>query len=386
MTIKDVSRKFGVLVLCGGIYPDMTGGAEIHLFYVCRELAERGYYVFVITPATKFFSRASETNIPFAGIYIKLWPKPFATLSYIVKSFVESFKLKQQIEIVHAHTANHQVIAVALLFSLITHKPYIISCQGSDIRISSRKFLPRIFQIPFLYNAKKIVVVSNEISEILRRKYNIAKRQILVVGTGYDDRITQELGNIRLRAETDRSMRVINVANMRPVKDHITLLESFARLTKSMKGVRLSLVGDGPLRGQLEEFCAQQSIHDVEFLGKLPHRDVLEHIANSDVFILTSVEEGLPNVIIEALALGKPVIATAVGGIPEVVKDGVNGILVPPKSPEHVAKALERMLSDSGLRRKLGEAAAESVKDYTWSKIAEKYERIYNTALSLKGD
>jgi glycosyltransferase involved in cell wall biosynthesis len=229
-----------------------------------------------------------------------------------------------------------------------------------------------------LHNAEKIVAVSNEISEILKRKYGIPKCRMLVVGTGYDDRIRQELGDIKLRAETERSMRIINVANMRPVKDHKTLLESFKKLTERMKGVRLSLVGDGPLRRQMEEFCTQQSIHDVEFLGKLPHRDALKHIANSDVFILTSVEEGMPNVIIEALALGKPVIATAVGGIPEVVKDGVNGILVPPKSPEHVAKALERLLSDSGLRRKLGEAAAESVKDYTWSKIAEKYERIYS--------
>jgi glycosyltransferase involved in cell wall biosynthesis len=92
----------------------------------------------------------------------------------------------------------------------------------------------------------------------------------------------------------------------------------------------------------------------------------------------------MPTVILEALALGKPVIATAVGGIPEVVREGVNGILVSPKSPETIAKALERLLSNSGLRRKLGRAAAESVKDYTWSKIAEKYERVYS--ISLEGD
>jgi glycosyltransferase involved in cell wall biosynthesis len=275
-------------------------------------------------------------------------------------------------------------MAAAFLFSFISHKPYIVSCQGSDIRIASRNLLRRIFQIPFLYNAEKIVAVSNEISEILKRKYGIPKSRTLVVGTGYDDRIRQELGEIKLRAETQRSMRIINVANMRAVKDHRTLLEGFKKLTERMNGVRLSLVGDGPLRRQLEEFCTQQSIHGVEFLGQLPHRDALKHIANSDVFILTSVEEGMPSVIIEALALGKPVIATAVGGIPEVVKDGVNGILVPPKSAEHIAKALERLLSDSGLRRKLGRAAAESVKDYTWSKIAEKYERIYS--ISLKGD
>ena len=382
-TRKDVSKKTGILVLCNAIYPDLTGGAEIHLFELCRKLAERGYRVFVISPATKFSNKASDTNSPFVRIYMKLWPTPFATLSYIVKSFMKSFRLRQQIEIVHAHTADFSMVA-AFLFSIISHKPYIVSCQGSDIRIASRNLLRRIFQIPFLYNAKKIVAVSNEISEILERKYGIPKGRTLVVGTGYDDRIRQELGKIKLRAETQRSMRIINVANMRPVKDHKTLLEGFKKLTERMKGVRLSLIGDGPLRRQLVEFCTQQSINDVEFLGKLPHIDTLKHIENSDVFILTSIEEGMPNVIIEALALGKPVIATAVGGIPEVVKDGVNGILVPPKSPEHIAKALERLLSDSGLRKKFSRAAAESVKDYTWSKITEKYERIYSS--SLEGD
>jgi len=234
-----------------------------------------------------------------------------------------------------------------------------------------------------LYNAKKIIVVSNEMSEILRRKYGIPKQRIVVVGTAYDDRITQELTNIKLQAKAVRSTRIINVANMHPKKDHTTLLEGFARLTKSVKGVRLSLVGDGPLRRQLEEFCTQRGIHDVKFWGTLPHGEVLKHIANSDIFILTSVEEGMPTVILEALALGKPVIASAVGGIPEIIKEGVNGILVPPKSPKHVAKAIERLLSDSKLRRKLGKAGAEGVKNFAWSKIIEKYERIYKDALSL---
>lgn len=383
-TIEDI-RKFGVLVLCTGIYPDTIGGAEVHLFYMCKELAERGHHVFVISPAHKFSRGASDRNIPFVRVRLKLWSRPFFILSYIVKSLVVSLKLKDQIEMVHVHTANFPMV-VAFIFSAITRKPYVVACRGSDIRMSSRKLLRRIFRIPFLYNAKKLVVVSNEISKILRRKYGIPKSQIVVVGNAYDHRITEKLVNTKLSpslapAESERSMRIINVANLRPEKDHITLLEGFTRLAKSIKEVRLSIVGDGPLRSQLEQFCTQQGLHNVKFLGTLPHKDALERIATSDIFILTSVEEGMPNVIIEALALGKPVIATAVGGIPEVVREEVNGILVPPKSPEHVAKALERLLSDSKLRRKLGKAAAESVKDRLWSKIVEKYERIYKTLL-----
>jgi glycosyltransferase involved in cell wall biosynthesis len=384
LAVKIASEKFGVLVLCDGIYPDQVGGAEIHVFNLACRLADRGHNVYVITPANKIPKKTSDTEIPFAKIPVEVWPRPFVFLSYIVKGLILSFKLRKQIGIVHSHTATPPTMITAFLFSFFSHKPYVVACMGSDIRISSRKFLYRAFQLPFLQNAKSVVVVSKEIAVLLKQKYGIPKCKILVVGSSYDDRITQKLANTRPHAENKRRRRIISVANMRPEKDHTTLLKAFAILVKSVSNVQLYLVGNGLLKDQLEEFCIHHNLNSVRFLGRLPHVDALEYIANSDIFILTSVEEGMPTVILEALALGKPVIATAVGGIPEIVKDGINGILVPPKSPEPIAKALDRLLSNSGLRRKLGRAAAESVKDYAWSKTTEKYEEVYST--SLEGD
>lgn len=384
LTIKDAFKKFGVLVLCSGIYPDKIGGAEIHVFDLACRLGERGHNIYVVTPMNNILNKTSNTKIPFAKISVKVWPSPFFTLSYIVKSLILSFKLRKQIEIVHAHTAEYPTIITAFLFSLFSHKPYVVACMGSDIRIPSRKFLSRALQLPFLRNAKSVVVVSKEIAVLLKQKYGIPKYKILVVGSSYDDRITQKFANVRRYPETEQTKRIISVANMRPEKDHMTLLKAFAILIKSMNNVQLYLVGNGLLKHQLEEYCIHHNLHSVKFLGRLLHVDALENIANSDIFILTSVEEGMPTVILEALALGKPVIATAVGGIPEIVKDDVNGILIPPRSPEPIAKALDRLLSNSGLRRKLGRAAAESVKDYAWDKTVEKYEGVYFT--SLEGD
>jgi glycosyltransferase involved in cell wall biosynthesis len=380
---KDVSKKIGILVLCDGIYPYKTGGAEIHAFYMCNKFMELGHHVFVTSPAPTLLSKASNKNIHFVNVFLKTWPTPFVILSYILKSLIIGFKLRKQIDIVHAHSANFPM-AAAFLFSLISHKPYIVACQGSDIRIASRNFLRRIFQIPFLYNAKGIFAVSNEIAELLMQKYPIQKGKILVIGNAYNDTFTQELRKTKLRTGIERATKIICVASMFPEKDHMTLLKGFMKASRSVDNVQLLLVGEGPLRVQLEKFCIQHDLHSVRFMGRLPHEDVLEHIANCDVFILTSFEEGMPTVILEALALEKPVIATAVGGIPELIKDGVNGILIPPRSPEHVAKGLERLLTDSWLRRKLGEAAAESVKDYTWSKIAEKYEIAYQEVLQRR--
>jgi len=380
-TFKYASKKFGILLLCSGIYPDSVGGAEIHVFNLACRLAERRHNVYVITPVNNILNKTSNTKIPFTKISLKLWPRPFATLSYIVKSLILSCKLKKQIEIVHAHMAGYTMIT-AFLFSFFNHKPYIVACRGSDIRIASRKFLRRAIQLPFLCYAKGIVVVSNEIAELLTKKYGISRCKIWVIGNAYDERTAQKIMNIRLYAETKRSKCVICVANMRPEKDHMTLLKGFAILNKSMDEVKLLLIGNGPLRGVLEEFCAKHRLRDVKFLGRLPHNDVLENIAKSDIFILTSVEEAMPNVVIEALALGKPVIATRVGGIPEIVKDGFNGLLIPPKSPEHVAKALNTLLNDEKLYIKLSSNASKSVLGHSWSEIASRYEQIYANLLN----
>jgi glycosyltransferase involved in cell wall biosynthesis len=237
-----------------------------------------------------------------------------------------------------------------------------------------------------LRKAKSIFAVSNEIATILTEKYGVHRDKIHIVKNGYDERTTKKLVSIQPYGSMKDSKVVVCVASMRAEKDHMTLLKGFAKLIKKVSGAQLLLVGDGPLRPQLEEFCAQQGLRSVKFLGNLRHRNLLECVSGSDVFALTSSEEGMPTAVVEALALGKPVVATSVGGIPEVVKDGENGILIPPRSPSGVAKALEALLTDVGLRKRLGKVASESVKNYSWSKIAEKYEETYRAVFSARNE
>jgi glycosyltransferase involved in cell wall biosynthesis len=377
-------RKLSILVTTIGIYPEKVGGAEIHVYYVCSRLSERGHSMLVVTSALpSSLTRASDPRAPFAKYPLKLWPTPLSALSYVIKSVALSLILRKQVDIVHAHVADYPMVA-AFFSSLLSRKPFTITCHGSDVRVYGRKFSRRILQAPFLRKAKSVFAVSNEIAGILTQKYGVHRDKIHVIKNGYDERATKKLVSIQPYGSIKNSKMVVCVASMRPEKDHMTLLKGFAKLTKKVSGAQLSLIGDGPLRPRLEEFCAQQGVCSVKFLGNLSHRNLLECVSRSDVFALTSSEEGMPTAVVEALALGKPVVATRVGGIPEVVKDGENGILIPPKSPEHLANALERLLTDSELRIKLGKVAAESVKDYAWNKIAEKYEDIYRKVFRLK--
>jgi glycosyltransferase involved in cell wall biosynthesis len=133
----------------------------------------------------------------------------------------------------------------------------------------------------------------------------------------------------------------------------------------SVPGVVLALAGDGPDRQRLERLAAKLGIDErARFLGNVSREGVLRLFRAADASLLSSSWENFPHTVVEALAVGTPVIATAVGGIPEVVTEGKNGLLVPPRDPDALADAIRRFFADDGLRERLGAAAASSVAGY----------------------
>ena len=127
-------------------------------------------------------------------------------------------------------------------------------------------------------------------------------------------------------------------------------------------GVSLVVVGEGPDRADLERLCVEQGLGErARFLGGRPREEVLRLFHAADAALLSSAWENFPHAVVEALAAGTPVIATAVGGVPEVVHDGENGLLVPAGDPAALAGAIERFLADDELSARLRAAAASSV-------------------------
>jgi glycosyltransferase involved in cell wall biosynthesis len=127
-------------------------------------------------------------------------------------------------------------------------------------------------------------------------------------------------------------------------------------------GARLVIIGDGPERVRLERFAQAEGVAGrVEFLGSLPRDDTLRYAAGARAALLSSAWENLPHSAVEALAMGTPVVATAVGGVAEVVHDGENGLLVPPGDPAALAGAMKRVLEDDKLRDRLAAAARPSI-------------------------
>ena len=182
-----------------------------------------------------------------------------------------------------------------------------------------------------------------------------------------------------------RPPEAVHVSNFRPVKRVPWLVEAFARATQGTEA-RLTLVGDGPDRAPAERLVDTLGIADrVQFLGM---RDALpELLAPADVFLLASSEESFGLSALEAMSCGVPVVATSVGGVPEVVDAGRTGLLAPPDDQKGYAEALRTLLVDRALAERMGRAARQTVLErYTREHVVTHYEDLYRRVLSRDED
>jgi glycosyltransferase involved in cell wall biosynthesis len=167
-----------------------------------------------------------------------------------------------------------------------------------------------------------------------------------------------------------------SVANFKAAKDHATLLRAAALLRQAVPELRLLLVGQGPLEAETRRLAAELGLQGaVVFAGF--RTDARRLAAAFDVFALSSTYEGLPIALIEAMALGRPAVVTRVGGTPEVVSDGAQGLLVPPRDPAALAAALLRLLGDPGLRASMGAAARSRALEFDIRKAVRRMEQVY---------
>lgn len=176
---------------------------------------------------------------------------------------------------------------------------------------------------------------------------------------------------------------VLYTGRLAPVKGLDGLLEAWSRISPGFPDARLLLLGEGPLRASLEKAAARLGIGGTVHLGGRVD-DVQEFLRASDLFVLSSLVEGLPNSLLEAMATGVPVVATRVGGVPDVVEDGNNGILVGAGDPAGLGDGIARLLADRPLRERMGDAGLRRIRErYGLDAVAAEYVRLY---AELAGD
>ncbi len=143
------------------------------------------------------------------------------------------------------------------------------------------------------------------------------------------------------------------------------------------------MVGDGPQRSRLEHEIQRLAVGDVVHLfGFVPHDRVPAVLTHADLLVLPSLYEELGTILLEAMWVGLPIVASRTGGIPDIIEDEVNGVLVVAGDPQVLARAIDSLLADSELARRLGEAARERARDYDWGVLAERVLAIYRSLIA----
>jgi len=228
----------------------------------------------------------------------------------------------------------------------------------------------------------RVVAVSPAIADATRRERGLRPERILTIENGVDLAALEP--GLRLRDETrgswglsadDKAVGV--VGHLSPIKGHGDFLRAAALVAAAHRRVRFFLVGDGPLRSSLEALARDLGIGDrVVFMGA--RNDVSRQLGMLDVVVIPSHAEGMSNALLEAMAMGRPVVATAVGGNVDVVRDGVTGLLVPACEPAAMAGALADLLADPAMGARLGAAARCWVRqELGLERMLRRYEALY---------
>lgn len=225
----------------------------------------------------------------------------------------------------------------------------------SSIITSCRSIQPKQWERLLWRLSTHIICNAEAVKEKLKCSYRVEARRITVIANGVDTDYFHPLPGKKATCPT-----LLFSGRLVPVKDPMTALKAFQVVLGTVPDARMIMTGNGELNRQLRRFIEEQCLEgSVSLLpGTL---DIRDHMHESWVFFMSSLAEGSPNILIEAMACGLPVVATEVGGVPEIIKSGDNGYLVPPKNYELLAEAAIALLTDKKLRERAGSRARNAV-------------------------
>ncbi|MBI5050083.1 MAG: glycosyltransferase family 4 protein [Nitrospirae bacterium] len=353
------------------------GGQEIRIFQESVRFTEFGYRVLI---ACQEGSKIAE-NARMAGLSVYIIRMEYPTAPLVLNRLLKIIKA-EKVDIIHTHSSKDSWLAG--IAGRISRTPVVRSRHLTTP-------VKQSYLATFVYRHLCDIIITSGtyIKDALVTRNKLVPEKIVSIPAGVD---TEKFGintkGDKIRAEfglNDSYPVVGSVAILRHWKGHRYLLDAVPKVISVFPSAKFLIVGDGPQWNNLH-----QQIHD---LGIKRHvimtgfrNDVPEITAALDIFILPSVaSEATSQVIPQALAMGKPVIAANAGGLPEIIEDGITGLLIPPKDSAAITNAIVRMAKDREEAREMAVRGRDKIlKDYTFQKMIERTATVYNYVLEKK--
>ena len=350
MRIVQIIPTFGV------------GGAETMCEGLCRQLQKDGHEVFAVSLSgdrTMITDRMEQAGIP---------------LFYLDKALGSGFQCVGQLkkllrelhpQVIHTHLHALKYAALASRNIPIVHTVHNQAAQEAvflDQQIG--KYL-------FRRGKAQPVALTREVQQSVAELYGLPEAKIPVITNGIDLSRCGEKSDYALHYPVE----LLHVGRFFPQKNHEVLVQAAAILKKRGCNVRIRCCGDGPLLESIQKQVLEAGLSGhIVFEGVCG--DILDRMTQADIFLLPSKWEGMPMTIIEAMGTGLPVVASKVGGVPDIITDGESGLLIPPTA-EALTQAIERLVKDEALREHLGTQARQESRRFSIEAMAQGYEALY---------
>jgi glycogen synthase len=364
-----------------GVKFDPIGGMQNHTAELTRALDRHGIVQTVLTtrpPTAPYFQRLGDhARVIRVGFPVRRFRQLYAPQAAILAPI-----LALRADVVHVHLGEDlAVLPVGTAAARLHRLPLVLTVHTSlrhtlavsDLRSAVLKTLGGQIERWGEHSAEAVLVITPRLCRLLVSD-GVHENRIHVIPPGVNPSLFE--GPFEDPFSGVGKPRVLFVGRLAPQKGVGTLVEAAGLLEDP--GAQILLVGDGPERKALERESERIGVDDrLHFVGFFAHDRLPAALAHADLLILPSLYEELGTVLLEAMQAALPIVASKTGGIPDVIEDGVNGLLVPPGDPEALARAIDRVLADRKLARRLSEGVQERAKDYDWEVLAERVLKIY---------
>ena len=351
-------------------------GGEQQVAYLIEELLRQNIGCFVACRRnTPFENYCQKQQVPHIAL-------PFANEFDVVTALkIKQYCQDQQIDVVHAHSGHSHAISVWA--HLLGNKRPIVLSRRVDFPVKDNALSQ------FKYNYKgirRIICVSDKIKEVVSRSLKHPELCITIY-SGIDmSRFTNSKKRHELHNEyklPPHQKLIGNVSAIAPHKDYFTFVDTAALLLQQNADLTFFIIGDGPLREQIEAYVQEKGLQEHIILTGF-RNDVPQVMPELDVLLVTSETEGLGTTILDAFSCRTPVVATAAGGIPELVEHGQTGLLAPVKDATALAANVQQVLNKEELRERLIRNASQKVLVFTREQTALRTLSVYKEVLDLR--
>lgn len=365
------------VVLLADCFGDIHAGFGKQIFELAKGLNKDDYRVTIVS--LKIFARASHDLIESSGCRLELFPVRHI---YGLSGLIQGIKFYKFLRAHKVHILQTYHFGPDIWGTFIAHLAgvKVIISNRRDMGFNRSSHHTRAYQWvnPWV---TRVVVNAQSIRDYVKSTEDVPRRNIEVIHNGVDlPRHQEHCANEGLSGLKGKIV-IMHVADLKPVKGHRYLLEAMRGVVSQYPQVQLILIGEDTMSGAIQRYADELKISlNVLFLGK--RDDVRQLLTMADICVLPSLSEGMSNAILEYMAAGKPVVATRVGGTPELIDNEVQGLLVDKENSAQLKDALIRLIEDEPLRHKMGSAGRQKANEqFSMPGMVKRYEEFYASLL-----